>query len=67
VLARTLRAYDPQATLNRGYAIARAADGRILRAASAAAAGQHISVQLAKGRLTAQITPAAPRVSSNSA
>ncbi len=50
-LRRELRAFDPQATLGRGYAIARDPHGRILRDPSAVSSGTAVDVQLAKGTL----------------
>lgn len=53
-LFRSLRAFDPQATLNRGYAIVRSGD-RILRTPEDARAGEPVMIQLAKGKLTAEV------------
>ncbi|MFO1538958.1 MAG: exodeoxyribonuclease VII large subunit [Chloroflexota bacterium] len=53
---RALAALDPDATLARGYAIVRDADGRVLVDASAASAGGTIGVTLARGALDARIT-----------
>jgi exonuclease VII large subunit len=55
-LERLLRGFDPQAVLGRGYAIARAGS-RILRDPADVAPGTAIDVQLAKGRLDAQVAP----------
>jgi exodeoxyribonuclease VII large subunit len=55
-LERLLHGYDPQAVLGRGYAIARAGS-RILRDPADVAPGTAIDVQLAKGRLDAQVAP----------
>ena len=52
-LATHLQHLAPQAVLERGYGIARAADGRILRDATRVDSGEAISVQLAIGRLHA--------------
>ncbi|MGH9344577.1 MAG: exodeoxyribonuclease VII large subunit [Terriglobia bacterium] len=46
---------SPQAILNRGYAIARDASGRVLRSAAAVAEGSEISVRLAEGELGATV------------
>lgn len=54
-LRRLLRGFDAQTTLNRGYAIVRTGD-HIIRDASLTQPGQTITVQLAKGRLSADIT-----------
>lgn len=50
-LTRELRAFDPHATLGRGYAIARDSHGRILRDPAAVPSGAAVTVQLAKGNL----------------
>ncbi|MCI2265649.1 exodeoxyribonuclease VII large subunit [Sediminivirga luteola] len=49
-------ALSPQKTLERGYAVVTADDGRILRDADEARPGEGIGVRLARGRLTATIT-----------
>ncbi|MDQ1262565.1 MAG: exodeoxyribonuclease large subunit, partial [Euryarchaeota archaeon] len=49
-----LRAVGPQATLSRGYAIARSADGLILTA-SDARPGQEIELILGRGRLLCRV------------
>ena len=46
-----LAALSPYATLERGYAIVRAADGHVLTAAAQAAPGDSLDVRLAKGAL----------------
>ena len=52
--AAALRALDPQATLDRGYAIVRrAADGRVVRAPVEAPAGTPLALRLARGELAA--------------
>ncbi len=55
-LARALQAVSPLATLGRGYAIVRDANGRVLRNAADTAAGETIEAQLAQGKLRAQVT-----------
>jgi exodeoxyribonuclease VII large subunit len=50
-LSHNLHTVSPLATLGRGYAIVRSADGRILRRASDAAAGDRVQARLAAGRL----------------
>ncbi len=50
-LTTRLRALSPVATLERGYAIARRADGRVLRAAAEVAPGDAVRVLLADGEL----------------
>ncbi|MNJ79730.1 exodeoxyribonuclease VII large subunit [compost metagenome] len=44
-----MRALDPGNTLARGYAIARDADGRIVRDAAALQAGQALDLSFAQG------------------
>ncbi|HUF06940.1 MAG TPA: exodeoxyribonuclease VII large subunit [Candidatus Binatia bacterium] len=55
-----LRTLSPSATLDRGYAVARAADGRILRDASAVAAGDPLQVILARGTVATRVEEARP-------
>ena len=50
-----LRTLSPMATLERGYAVARAADGRILRDAGTAAPGEAVDVILARGSLRTRV------------
>lgn len=50
-----LRTLSPAATLERGYAVARAANGRILRDASVAHAGDGVEVILARGSLETRV------------
>ena len=54
-LARTLGAVSPLATLDRGYAIVRRAEGGILRNAADAPAGALIEVRLARGTFRARV------------
>jgi exodeoxyribonuclease VII large subunit len=54
-LADALRALGPNATLGRGYAIARLADGRILRDAASAGVGDPVEVILARGSLGTRV------------
>lgn len=59
-----LRALSPQRTLDRGYAIAQANDGSVLRSAASAAPGARVLLTLADGRLTTVVetpTPTAER------
>ena len=51
--ARTLDAVSPLATLERGFAVIRRADGTLLRDAAHAPAGTEIEARLSKGRLRA--------------
>jgi exodeoxyribonuclease VII large subunit len=58
VLAATadaLRTLSPTATLERGYAVARAPDGRILRDASETAAGEPLQVILSRGTVETRV------------
>jgi exodeoxyribonuclease VII large subunit len=54
-LAAGLAALDPYATLERGYAIVRGADGSILRDAARTRAGDPLAVRLAQGELDARV------------
>ncbi len=51
-----LQAVGPLATLARGYAIVRAADGRIVRSAHQVQPDEAIEVQVIDGRFSAQVT-----------
>jgi len=53
--AASLDALSPLGVLQRGYAIAQKEDGTLLRDASAVAAGDPISVRLAKGKIAARV------------
>lgn len=56
-LAGRLDALSPLAVLGRGYAIARLeTDGRIVRAASDVSVGDRLDLQLAVGRIAAEVT-----------
>ena len=50
-----LRAVSPHATVQRGYAIVRTADGQVLRDASVVSARDAIDVELAAGGLSARV------------
>jgi exodeoxyribonuclease VII large subunit len=50
-----LRALSPSATLERGYAVARTADGGILREATAVSAGDSLQVIVARGRVDTRV------------
>ena len=52
---RHLSALSPSRVLERGYAVVRRPDGRIVRGAHEVAPGQAVDVQLAAGRLTARV------------
>lgn len=51
----TLRAHEPERTLERGYALAEGADGEPLTTAAAAAAAGEVKLRFADGRLRARI------------
>ena len=53
--AASLDALSPLAVLHRGYAIAQDASGKPLRDAASVAAGDEVSVRLAKGRLNTRV------------
>ncbi len=55
-LSSHLQHLGPLAVLARGYAIARDAEGRVLRSATAVAAGDAVDVQLADGKLHTRVT-----------
>jgi exodeoxyribonuclease VII large subunit len=52
---RHLTALSPERVLERGYAVARRADGTVLRRADQVAAGEPVDVRLATGRLSARV------------
>ena len=56
LLGRALHSVSPLATLDRGYAIVRDADGKVLMEASAATSGDEIRARLSKGELVANVT-----------
>lgn len=62
-----LTALSPQGTLDRGYAIARLADGRVARSAADAPEGTEFALTLAEGAIGARSTgvAAAPKVTRN--
>ena len=51
----TLRTLSPTATLERGYAVARTADGRILRSATDTAPGEALQVIVARGTVETRV------------
>ncbi|HZR93629.1 MAG TPA: exodeoxyribonuclease VII large subunit [Gaiellaceae bacterium] len=57
--AGRLRALSPRATLDRGYAIVRSADG-LVRSAAALAAGDQVDVELAEGSFSATVDAVRP-------
>ena len=54
-LSEALRALSPAATLDRGYAVARLADGTVVRDPAQAAVGDPLSVTVARGRLATRV------------
>ncbi|MBM4016216.1 MAG: hypothetical protein FJ293_14800, partial [Planctomycetes bacterium] len=54
-LAARAAALHPQATLRRGFALIRDADGRTVRDAGALAAGARIAATVARGRIEATV------------
>jgi exodeoxyribonuclease VII large subunit len=56
----TLKAVDPTAVLNRGYALVTDANGHLVTQADTVAPGDTLSIRLAKGTLTATATPHKP-------
>lgn len=59
-LASHVQHLGPLAVLARGYAIARDAQGRVLRSATAVSAGDTVKVQLADGELHTKIVESSP-------
>lgn len=55
LLQQKLNTLDPQAVLKRGYAVARSANGDIVRSADTLALGQDLLVQLAEGQATVTV------------
>ncbi len=51
-----LTAVSPLATLSRGYAIVRHQDGRLVRAATEVAAGDGLTIQVADGQFTVEVS-----------
>ena len=51
----TLRTLSPLATLERGYAVARAEDGRIVRDATSVAVGEPLQVIVARGTVDTRV------------
>ena len=54
-MADALRALSPAATLERGYAVARLADGTVVRDPAQAAVGDALSVTVARGTLATRV------------
>jgi exodeoxyribonuclease VII large subunit len=63
-LADSLRALSPAATLERGYAVARLADGTIVRDPVQAPVGGPLTVTVARGTLSTRVEAAEPGVPS---
>ena len=55
-LERVLRGLDPKAVLNRGYAIVRTPDGRLVRRPADVQPGDALAIQVAEGQVSAQVT-----------
>lgn len=55
-LSTALRALSPQATLDRGYAVVRLADGTVLRRRNQVRVGDRLDVRLAEGQVAAEVT-----------
>jgi len=55
-----LRGLSPMAVLERGYAIARRANGEVLRDAAQVAVGEELELLLARGRIETKVTQAKP-------
>ena len=56
-LARSLEAVSPLATVARGYAILQHQDGRVIRSATQATAGDRVHARLADGTLDLEVQP----------
>ena len=54
-LERQVAAYNPLAVLDRGYSIARRADGRIVRSAGDVKSGDTVTTRLARGEFTSEV------------
>lgn len=57
-LQERLNAIDPQAVLDRGYAVVRGSDGAIVRSAAEVKAGRLLSVKLGEGWVKVKVTAA---------
>lgn len=53
-LQSTLTALSPQSTLNRGYAVLQAADGKVISQADQVQAGDRLSITVRRGRIDAE-------------
>lgn len=59
-LAAQLQALSPSATLARGFSITRDADGKIVRSAELAPPGSALFIELAQGRIEAEVRSTSP-------
>jgi exodeoxyribonuclease VII large subunit len=59
-LEARLRALSPEATLERGYAIVAASDGRLLNDAGTVQPGEQVRIRLHRGRLTSRVEAVEP-------
>src|SRR5690625_4084142 len=66
-LRRHLRALSPLATLERGYAVLRTADGHVVRDAAEVTAGRLLDARVARGRLAVEVRSAHPAATPGSA
>ena len=62
-LARMLEGVNPLATLGRGYAIVRSAEGRVIESADALNTGDRVTAQFSRGTVTALVEDADPAAS----
>ncbi|PSB29255.1 exodeoxyribonuclease VII large subunit [Stenomitos frigidus] len=60
-LQQKLATLDPEAVLKRGYAVARHANGTIVRTAQAVTPEETLTIQLGQGQLTVKVTAVLPR------
>jgi exodeoxyribonuclease VII large subunit len=65
ILFAQLQAVSPRATLARGYAIVRTADGRIVRSIHHVQPDQHLEIEVSDGHFDAQVASALPEGSGN--
>jgi exodeoxyribonuclease VII large subunit len=67
LLRQKLLTLDPAAVLRRGYAIARQADGSVVRSPQTLTLGQELTVQLEQGQLKVRVTEIVDSTSASSA
>lgn len=65
-LSARLRVLSPAATLDRGYAVVRTADGRVVRSPADVAIGDPLDIRIADGRLGATVSASATDSASGS-